>query len=322
MQRHLTLVLLILTYSLLLTASDKASQEGKKLLERAELKANIFELPSFEMRAKVKIDDEGKPVDGSYTLLWNGPDQWREETSIPGYSEVKVGVKGVVSVKRSTNFIPLRIQQLYWALAYGRARLTPGPKETVKQIHGRNVNGVKVECAEIAGPESHKEICADISTGALVRQTPFLDKELVPFDTKLFPRFLSYIENGKTVAEAQVTELKTTGRLPSSAFEPPAGAVSRPGCMNPDHPGHLVKRVNPSYPEMERRSHVEGTVAIYAVIATDGALSELQIVSGVTPGLNKASLDAVQQWRYEPYTCNGVAIEVETVFLVNYTLSR
>lgn len=323
MKRYVPLVFVILTYSVLLRASDKTIQEGKELLEKAEQKTNVFQLPSFEMKANVRIDKAGKPLDGSYTLLWHGPDQWREEMSFPGYSEVKVGGKGLVSVKRSTTFIPLRIQQLYWALGYGHTRLALGPKETVKGIHGRNVNGMKVECAEVTERENRKkEVCVDAGTGALIRQTPFVDRELMPVDTKLFPRFLSYIESGKTVAEAQVTELRTVEQFPSAAFEMPAGAVSKPGCMFPDHPGHLVKRVDPSYPETERRSHVEGTVAIYAVIATDGAMHDLQIVSGMTPALNKASLDAVRQWRYEPSICNGVAMEVETVLLVNYSLIR
>jgi TonB family protein len=322
MKRYVPLILLILTHSVLLKASDKTTQEGKELLETAEHKANVFQLPSFEMQANVRIDNAGKLLDGSYTLLWHGPDQWREEMSFPGYSEVKVGGKGLVSFKRSTTFIPLRIQQLYWALGYGHTHLELGPKETVKGIHGRNLNGAKVECVEVTERENRKEVCVDTATGALIRQTPFLDKELTPVDTKLFPRFLSYIENGKTVAEAHVTAFRAVDQFPSATFATPAGAVSKPGCMFPDHPGHLVKRVDPSYPEMERRSHVEGTVAIYAVIATDGALRDLQIVSGMTPGLNKASLDAVQQWRYEPYMCNGVAMEVETVLLVNYSLSR
>jgi len=32
-------------------------------------------------------------------------------------------------------------------------------------------------------------------------------------------------------------------------------------------------------------------------------------------------MDTVQQWRYEPYTCNGIAIEVETIVSVNYSLN-
>jgi TonB family protein len=182
------------------------------------------------------------------------------------------------------------------------------------------VNGVKVECAEIAGGYI-KEVCVDRSTGALVRQPPFLDREVMPVGTKLFPRFLSYVENGKPLDEVQVTELKTTEQLPASAFEPPVGAVSKPGCMNPN-PVRLVKKVSPSYPAVERQSHAEGTVAIYALLGTDGLPHELRIVSGVTPGLNKASLDAVQQWRYEPATCAGIAVDVETVITVDYSLTR
>jgi hypothetical protein len=103
---------------------------------------------------------------------------------------------------------------------------------------------------------------------------------IAPIGAKIFPHILSYIEEGKTVAEAEVTELKTTEQLPSSTFEVPAGAVSKPSCLNPTA-GRLIRKVNPSYPESERRSHMQGTVAIYAVIG----LHALRIVSGVSPGL-------------------------------------
>lgn len=139
----------------------------------------------------------------------------------------------------------------------------------------------------------------------------------MPIGTKLFPRFLSYVEGKKALAEVHVTELAPTKQIPSSAFEPPVGAVSKPGCWNPN-PGRVVRRVNPSYPAFERGSHPEGTVAVYLVIGTDGLPHELRIVSGVSPGLNSSSLDAVQQWRYEPYTCNGIAIAVESIVSVTF----
>jgi len=269
MKRYLPLVFLLLTNSAV-AASGKANREGKDLVEQAETKANIFELPSFEMKASVRLDNKGNPIDGSYMLLWNGPEQWREEISLPGYSEVQVGGKGVVFLKRSTDFMPLQIEQLHWALSYGRARLALGPEETVKQIHGRTVNDVKVECAEISDRRNHtRNVCVDGSTGALIRQQPFLDGEMMPAGTKLFPHFLSYVLNGRPIAEVHVTELKPAEQIPSSAFEPPVGAVSKPGCMNPN-PGRVVKRVDPAYPAIERQLHSEGAVAIYAVIGTHG----------------------------------------------------
>lgn len=324
------LVVLLLVSANTLLASDKAKQEGKELVEQAEAKADIFALSSFEMKATVRIDSKGKPLDGSYLFLWNGPGQWREEIILPGYSEVQVGGSGVVSLKRSTDVIPLRIDQLHSALGYGSGtphprsffHLTPGPDETIKKIHDQKINGSKAACVEIADRENHtRNVCVDESTGVLIRQRPFLDKETIAIAGKLFPRFLSYVEDGKSVVEIQVTELKTTEQLPSSAFEPPSGAVAKAGCMNPS-PGRLVKRVTPQYPEPERQSHMEGTVAIYALIAGDGVPQQLRIVSGLTPGFNKASLDAVQLWRYEPARCNGNPVGVETVLTVNYSLIR
>src|ERR1700693_3633531 len=219
MKRYLPLVLLLLmARSSILTASDKATREGQDLVEQAELNTNIFELPSFQMKASVRVENKGKPVDGSYILLWNGPDQWRGEIILPGYSEVKGGSKGVVFFQKS--------------------------KEVIKEVRDRKMSSVKVECVEIASQNKHtRDVCVDASTGALVRPSPFLDRELMPVGTKLFPRFLSYVENGKPLDEVQVTELKITEQLPSSAFEPPVGAASKPGCINPN-PVRLIKKVS------------------------------------------------------------------------------
>lgn len=161
----------------------------------------------------------------------------------------------------------------------------------------------------------------DESTGAIARREPYVDRNITPVGSKLFPRFLSFIENGKTVAEVRVLEIKTTEPIPVSAFDPPVGTVSRPGCMN-SISGRLLKRVQPQYPEPERQAHAQGTVAIYGVIGTDGVPRQLQIVSGVSPGLNKASLDAIQQWQYEVATCDGTPVEAEAVISINYSLSQ
>src|SRR5438552_915835 len=82
-------------------ASSDAASRGTGLIELASAKMNIFELPSFRMNANVRIDNFGKSLDGTYSLLWNGPEQWREEITFPGYSEVQVGSKGMLYLKRS-----------------------------------------------------------------------------------------------------------------------------------------------------------------------------------------------------------------------------
>jgi protein TonB len=60
-------------------------------------------------------------------------------------------------------------------------------------------------------------------------------------------------------------------------------------------------------------------VVLKAFIGRDGAVQELQVVSGPAE-LRQAALDAVRQWRFKPYYLNGVPRDVETNIIVNFTL--
>jgi len=86
-------------------------------------------------------------------------------------------------------------------------------------------------------------------------------------------------------------------------------------------PGTLVHQVQPPYPEAARITRTQGTVQIAAIIARDGTISNLHVVSG-PPMLVAAAVDAVRQWRYRPYILNGQPVEVETQISVNFTLGQ
>ncbi|MGC2171002.1 MAG: TonB family protein [Candidatus Sulfotelmatobacter sp.] len=84
--------------------------------------------------------------------------------------------------------------------------------------------------------------------------------------------------------------------------------------------GLLIRRVQPVYPPLARQARIQGTVVLRAVIAKDGSIEDLTLVSG-HPMLAPAAIDAVKQWRYKPYLLNGEPVEVDTEVLVNFTLS-
>ena len=100
---------------------------------------------------------------------------------------------------------------------------------------------------------------------------------------------------------------------------PPPPAVHRPA---PSHmmEGNLILRVQPDYPAIARQARVQGQVVLRAMISRDGAIENLQVLSG-HPMLVRAAVDAVRQWRYRPYVLNGEPIEVETEVTVNFVLS-
>jgi TonB family protein len=332
MKPYLHLVILALFLCLSVGASDKPQQGGKTLIEEAEDKANIFALPSFEIKANIRLENIGKMLEGSYSFLWNGPEDWREEINLPGYSEIQVGGKGVVFLKRTTEFLPLRIDQLHSTLGYGTGgsirstfvNMEPAPNETVKKVQDRNEKGRKLSCVEmesvVEGLKSPREVCVDASKGTLVRRVQFLDGDPMPVGTKMFPRFLSYVEDGKPLVEVQIIELNTSEPAPLSTFEPPQGATSRSGCMNPIPP-YLLRQPQPKYPLQERAARTEGKVSISTLIGSDGMPRQLKIVSGATPGLNSASADGVQQWRYSPATCSGHPEDFETIINIVFKMS-
>lgn len=59
------------------------------------------------------------------------------------------------------------------------------------------------------------------------------------------------------------------------------------------------KMVQPEYPEIARKMHVEGTVKLEAVVDSDGKVKNVIVVSG-PPLLKPSAVDAVKQWEYEP----------------------
>ena len=83
----------------------------------------------------------------------------------------------------------------------------------------------------------------------------------------------------------------------------------------------LLKKVIPVYPPLARQARVSGTVQLIGVIAKDGTIQQLQIVSG-HPLLVKSALDAVRQWIYRPTLLNGQAVEVIAPIDVIFTLSQ
>ncbi len=83
----------------------------------------------------------------------------------------------------------------------------------------------------------------------------------------------------------------------------------------------LIHRVEPVYPPLPRQIHKEGRVEMRAIIATDGTIQSLEIVSG-DPMFYQSAIEAVKQWRYRPTILNGQPVEIDTFITVIYTLQH
>lgn len=112
--------------------------------------------------------------------------------------------------------------------------------------------------------------------------------------------------------------------MTGTAPPPPPSKPQAPGRIKV---GGVVEEANliygpkPGYPQLAKMARIQGTVRLEALIATDGTIKGLRVISG-HPLLVKAALQAVEQWRYRPTLLNGQPVEVETEIDVNFSLKE
>jgi len=84
---------------------------------------------------------------------------------------------------------------------------------------------------------------------------------------------------------------------------------------------HLAKKVVPTYPPLAKMARVQGKVVLQVFIWKDGSVFDIRVKSG-HPLLVPAALEAVQQWKYEPYTWRGKKVQGMTTVVVTFSLGN
>jgi TonB family protein len=188
--------------------------------------------------------------------------------------------------------------------------------------------------------EGFAEFWILLSPGPTMRGVKFAsgDEELKPFEKDLqsvpypdcFPEAteIRLLRRGRLSCTNSSPDCKlsmvSSQNIPTeelqSAIPSVAGSVSRIAVGETVTAARLIKRVQPVYPEEARRSRIQGIVKLHAILAKDGSISQLQVISG-QPVLIQAALDAVRQWKYQPTLFEGRPVEVDTEIDVIFQLT-
>lgn len=96
------------------------------------------------------------------------------------------------------------------------------------------------------------------------------------------------------------------------------GAVKAIGEVKPPV---LINRVEPVYPELARRSRVEGVVILNVRTDENGLVDQIKVTNSKDPLLNRAAVDAVRQWRYQPFYYKGKRHPIVFTVTVRFKLS-
>jgi bla regulator protein blaR1 len=82
----------------------------------------------------------------------------------------------------------------------------------------------------------------------------------------------------------------------------------------------ILSQVPPVYPPKAKEAKIEGSVVLEVIIGKDGVPEHISIQKGPKE-LQASALDAVRQWRYQPFLLNGDPVQVETTITVTYALA-
>lgn len=85
--------------------------------------------------------------------------------------------------------------------------------------------------------------------------------------------------------------------------------------------GKAIERRVPVYPELVRRIHLQGDVAVEVIISPEGRVESARAISG-HPMLIATALEAARGWRFGPTILNGVPVRVTGVITFVFKLTE
>jgi TonB family protein len=155
--------------------------------------------------------------------------------------------------------------------------------------------------------------------------------------TKVQGKYLAheivFMEGDRKLLSAHVDVVEEISASDAALTAPEAAARTVTDYINPAHSkeiavnqeiakGMALSRPNPDYPTTAKKQGIQGQVVLRAVIATDGRIHELRVVSAPSALLADASFTTVSRWTYRPYLLNGQPVPVETTITVAFALGR
>ncbi len=117
--------------------------------------------------------------------------------------------------------------------------------------------------------------------------------------------------------------LAPAGSAQAPPFEPAAASLLTEaprrveGEISP--PGKLLTPL-PRYPDSDRRSGKQGVVVAEAIIDQEGCVTHVEVLRSLSPGLDRATIRAVERWVFEPAKLNGKLVKVYYTLTVNFQL--
>ena len=181
----------------------------------------------------------------------------------------------------------------------GNVYVAPPPKKVTGDVV---VSAPGLSSAPTPKPDTHS-----ISPG---RQSPGPDRiESEVFGDRKYYSMALNMPNLTSAGTSWIIRFAEMNPIPGGGSE----GVSAPVALS---------KVDPAYPAALMRDRVEGVVILYAVIHSDGRVSDIKVLQGVDDTLDENARDALQKWHFRPGTKNGAPVDLEAVIKIPFRAPR
>jgi TonB family protein len=201
-----------------------------------------------------------------------------------------------------------------------------GPQPGAKQnTPGKSQNSESADSASAdASPKPQDEQAVARNT------TPVKQFDKESLAQRLRPAAPADMAEAPTEVRANTSAPGNLGSIMSGAASagpaPARPADTSASAANPNSGGQITPaepmyKKAPEYPKVARQIGASGVVEVEAMIGTDGRVKNAKVLKG-NPMLQKAAIDAVNEWRYKPALLNGKPVESPVQIKLNFTPDR
>jgi len=90
-----------------------------------------------------------------------------------------------------------------------------------------------------------------------------------------------------------------------------------PGCITAPHPTYSPY---PKYPKKESKARHRGAVVLELVVGPDGLPRDITVSRTLSSEFDKAAMEAVRKWKFDPATRDGKPVATAIKVEVNFRL--
>jgi hypothetical protein len=317
---------------------QSAPETSEQLLQRAVRLTDILsgDIPSYRLTARVEAyDGKGPKKEGTYTLLWNSPTIWRDETTFLDYSQIRVARIDKLLISRNPQVISEQAFRV-GGLFYLSLLLRTDPKVQVHKFKEKRNGGSSERIIEITiSGRERKTVYLDGSVPVPIRieykgaangsQYPYKDFDFeyqfgdyIQFHGLKFPRSISVFEANVLKYRLQVQELgDATYR--ESDFVPPADSHWIRWCRYPERPKlESPSAMNPALPPQLHTGMPSSHAVISGIIATDGQWHNLEVIKSAGSTVDSFWMNLLRRQRFQPAQCGQHPVELEMMMEFDY----